>query len=103
MGSEIAILSKDILGTFYLLMRILKKKLISEVNEKQFLKSDSNEEKLTEILNLVKKKKLLKKTLKHSTLNSTQEIAKILLLTITILHKMTYQVKDLQGFLSFLP
>lgn len=102
MGSEIAILNRDILGTFYLLMRILKKKLISEVNEKQFLKSDSNEEKLTEILNLVKKKKLLKKTLKHSTLNSTQEIAKIPLLTITTLHKMNYQAKDLQGFLSFL-
>ena len=103
MGSEIAILSKDILGTFYLLMRVLKKKLISEVNEKPFLKSDSNEEKLTEILNLVKKKKLLKKTLKHSTLNSTQEIAKIPLLTITIAHKMNYQAKDLPGFLSFLP
>lgn len=103
MGSEIAILNRDILGTFYLLMRVLKKKLISEVNEKQFLKSDSKEEKLTEILNLVEKKKLLKKTLKHSTLNFTQEIAKILLLTITILHKMTYQAKDLPGFLSFLP
>lgn len=102
MGSEIAILNRDILGTFYLLMRVLKKKLISEVNEKQFLKSDSNEEKLTEILSQPKKKKLLKKTLKHSTLNSTQEIAKILLLTITILHKMNYQAKDLQGFLSFL-
>ena len=75
----------------------------SEVNEKPFLTSDSKEEKLTEILNLVKKKKLLKKILKHSTLNSTQEIAKILLLTITIFHKMNYQAKDLQGFLSLLP
>ena len=91
MVSEIAISSKVILGIFYLLMRILKKKRISEVNETQFLKSDSQEEKLTEILNQQAKMEILNLILKIFILSCIQEVRKIRLPIIIMSNRIHYQ------------